>query len=145
MFVAARYATHQEVEFKYFCLRIFLLMIKLYGVCIMNYANTLSSERTYKDITASELIENIEKYDDETYIQISGVDIALRVSLLNNSEKNISDNDVKDLLQLYYDYLKQGNKDGFCSAYLETKFKNVRSILKKIFSNSYPQTFRISS
>ena len=111
----------------------------------MNYTNTLSSERTYKDITASELIENIEKYDDETYIQISGVDIALRVSLLNNSEKNISDNDVKDLLQLYYDYLKQGNEDGFCSAYLETKLKNVRSILKKIFSNSYPQMIRVSS
>lgn len=120
-------------------------MIKLYGVYIMNYTNTLSSERIYKDIKASELIENIEKYDDETYIQISGVDIALRVSLINNSEKNISDNDVKDLLQLYYDYLKQGNEDGFYSEYLETKLKNVRSILKKIFSNSYPQMIRVSS
>lgn len=90
-------------------------------------------------------MDNFEKYDDETYIQILGVDIALRVSLLNNSEKNISDNDVKDLLQLYYDYLKQGNEDGFYSAYLETKLKNVRSILKKIFSNSYPQMIRVSS
>lgn len=119
--------------------------IRLDGECIMNYIKNCTSERIYQNIEVNDLIKNMDKYNDEDYIQISGVDIALRVSLLNNPKSDVTKDERKDLLQLYYDYLKQENENGYSSAYLETKFKNVRSILKKIFSNSYPQTFRVSS
>lgn len=106
----------------------------------MNSIKNLSVSKHYQTITLDELSK---RTDLETYVQISGTDISLEIALLN--EKTSKKEDVDQLLELYYEYLLQGKKDGYSTPYLETQLKNITSLLGQFFKHASDATFRILS
>ncbi len=85
-------------------------------------------------------IEELKKKDLETYIQICGTELSLEVSLL--AKNSARDEDKDQLLELYYQYLLQGKKDGYSSPYIETQLKNVISLFGKFFKHASSSAFR---
>lgn len=106
----------------------------------MNATEKFSTPKRYQTITLDELSK---RTDLETYVQISGTDISLEVTLLD--EKTAKKENVEQLLELYYQYLVQGKKDGYSTPYLETQLKNVTSLLGHFFKYASDATFRILS
>lgn len=74
-------------------------------------------------------------------MQINGTDISLEVALLDEETSN--QQNAEQLLELYYQYLVQGKKNGSSTPYLETQLKNIRSLLKDFFKHASDTTFRI--
>lgn len=106
----------------------------------MNSIKKTSTLKCYQAITLEELSK---RTDLETYVQISGTDITLEVTLLD--EKTTKQENVEQLLKLYHQYLMQGKKDGYSTPYLETQLKNIVSLLGHFFKYASDTTFRILS
>lgn len=92
--------------------------------------------KTYKTVS----IEELKQRDQETYIQICGTELSLEVSLLDKD--NLEDSDKQKLLELYYQYLLQGKKDGYSSPYIEIQLKNIVSLFEKFFKYAAADAFR---
>ena len=106
----------------------------------MNSIEKISTLKRYQTIT----LEELSKLTDlETYVQISGTDITLEVTLLD--EKTTKQENAEQLLKLYHQYLIQGKKDGYSTPYLETQLKNITSLLGIFFQHASDTTFRILS
>lgn len=106
----------------------------------MNSIEKKSTLKCYQEITLDELRK---RTDLETYIQISGTDLSLEVALLD--ENTTKQENVEQLLELYYQYLVQGKKDGYSTPYLDTQLKNIISLLGHFFKHASDSTFRILS
>lgn len=106
----------------------------------MNSTEKNSTPKRYQTITLDELSK---RTDLETYILISGTDISLEVTLLDR--KTTKQENVEQLLELYYQYLVQGKKEGYSTPYLETQLKNITSLLGHFFKHASDTTFRILS
>lgn len=100
-------------------------------------SSAVRASRKYKFISVDELKQMKEQ---DINIQISGIELSLEVSMLDRN-KIESEEDCR-LLELYYQYLLQGKKDGYSSQYLETQLKNVVSLLEKYFKHADENTFR---
>lgn len=99
-------------------------------------SSTSQKVKTYKVIS----IEELKRKDQDTYIQICGTELSLEVSLLDKG--NLEDSANQKLLDLYYQYLLQGKKDGYSSPYIETQLKNVISLFEKFFKHAAKDAFR---
>lgn len=106
----------------------------------MNSTKNSCAPKYYQSITLDELSK---RTDLETYVLISGTDISLEIALLN--EKTSKKENVEQLMELYFEYLVQGKKDGYSTQYLETQLKNITSLLGNFFKHASDATFRILS
>lgn len=106
----------------------------------MNSTEKNALLKNYQAITLEELSK---RTDLETYVQISGTDISLEVTLLD--EKKAKEENAEQLLELYHQYLVQGKKEGYSTPYIEAQLKDVVSLLKHFFKHSSDSTFRILS
>ena len=103
-------------------------------------SNNIYSKNKKHEVYKSISIEELKKRDQNIYIQISGTELSIEVSLLD--KKNLEDSDNQRLLDLYYQYLIQGKKDGYSSPYVKIKLKDVCPLFEKFFKHSPASTFR---
>ena len=105
--------------------------------------NSIEKKTTLKRYQAITLDELRKRTDLDTYIQISGTDLSLEVTLLD--EKTTKQENAEQLLELYYQYLVQVKKDGYSTPYLDIQLKNIISLLGHFFKHASDSTFRILS
>ena len=91
---------------------------------------TSPKNRIYSTVSVEEAL----KVNQETFIQIDGIDLSIKV--LSLEKKSVSEDDKKELMKVYYKYLRQGKDTGFATPYLEIQLKEIKDVLSSFFNHS---------
>lgn len=85
---------------------------------------------TYSIVSVEEAL----KGNQETFIQIDGIDLSIKV--LSLEKNSVPEKDKKELMKVYYKYLSQGKDTGFATPYLEIQLKEIKAVLSSFFNPS---------
>ena len=84
-------------------------------------------------------LAELEERNGNDIIEVSGVQLGFQVSLLPNSK--FGKDQVRCLLESYYNFLDQGKQNGFSSQYIQMTVDRARCIFKNA-NNLMPKCFK---